>query len=248
MTFPPPPRGTALTDEALARWLDAMNTWGKDQDKRVLALENAPEPEAAVAEDPDDGTGFASFAHISGGAGLAAHWNVAAMVTGNGLTTYYSPAANTFYAVPFIAPKRGGSIEALAYDSNVATGNSRIAVYTNTSPAVLYPDELLGESGSKANTAASTIVSTTGLSLGPLTPGELYWLAYVNDNVAASVRKLDPGACSGMLGAPLAQISTPPGIKVAFTYAAPPSTFPAGGTYINTSSDFAPALGYRVSA
>lgn len=240
MTFPPPPK-PPVDEPTLARWLLAVGVWGAAAEKRVLALE------AARTAAADDGTGYASFAHISGNAGMAAHWNVANMAAGGGLNVYYSPAANTFYAVPFIAPKRGGRVISLAYDSNVAVGNSRIGLYTNTAPGTLYPSTLLGESGSKANTAGSTIVSTTGLTLAPLTPGELYWLAYVNDNVAASVRKLDPTGCSGILGAPLAQISTPPGIKVAYAYAAPPSTFPAGGAYINTGSDYAPALGYQVS-
>lgn len=238
---PEVPRGD-LTPEALGLWFTRFKPWAAETMARLLALETAQAPASA------DGTDFSSYRHISGNAGLAAHWNVANMVAGGALNAYGSPAVNSFYAFPFVAPKRGGSIIALAWDSNAALGNGRIAVYTNTAPDTLYPNALLGETGSQANTGGATVVSVTGLSIGPLTPGDLYWLAYVTDNAGASLRKLDPAGASGLLGAPLAQISTSPGIKVAFTFGAPPSTFPAGGAYINTGSDIALALGYRVGA
>jgi hypothetical protein len=249
LSFPDPPRaeGGAVSPQAMGHWLTRLQNWGRELQGRVGTLEGA-DPEAAETDAADDGTSFASFAHISGNAGLAAHWNVANMASGGGLNTYYSPAANTLYATPFVAPRRGGSVIALGYDSDVATGNSRVALYTNTAPGTLYPAALLGETGSKANTAGATVVSATGLSLGPLTPGELYWLAYFNDNAAASVRKLDTTSCSGVLGGPLGQISTPPGIKVAQAFGPAPATFPAGGAYINSGSDSAPALLYRVGA
>jgi hypothetical protein len=240
---PPPevPRGE-LTPAALGLWFTRFRVWAADQAARVLALESVP---AAVAAVVSDGTDFSSYRHKAGNSGLSP-WNVAGMVAGGGLNTYAAPTLNNFYAVPFLAPKRGGSIVALAWDSNAALGNSRIAVYTNRADDDLYPNALLGESGSKANTGAATIVSTTGLTIGPLTPGGLYWLAIVHDNAGTQLRKVDATSTAGMLGAPLAQVQTNPGIKVAFVFGAPPATFPSGGAYINISSDVVPALGYRV--
>lgn len=238
-TFPPPPK-PPMDDAGLARWLLAVGVWGAAAERRVAALE------AAAAADVADGTDFSSFRHEPGNSSLSP-WNVANMVAGGGLNFYATPVQNRFYALPFIAPRRGGIITALAWDSNAAAGNSRIAVYGNNAPDDLYPGSFLGETGSKANTGGATVVSTSNLNIGPLTAGELYWLAYVTDSAAASVRKLDPAAASGMLGGPLANITTNPGVKVAFTFGAPPAAFPSGGTYIDTTTDFAPALGYRVS-
>lgn len=246
-TAPPEvPRGD-LTDQALGLWFTRFKAWAAElQTERQTTADAIAALQGATVTDVD-GTDFSFFRHVSGNAGLAAHWNIAGAVAAGGVNTYASPTVNQFYAHPFIAPKRGGTISALAWDSNAALGNSRIAVYSNTADDTLYPNALLGESGSKANTGGATVVSTTGLSIGPLTPGALYWLAYVTDNGSASIRRLDPTSCTGLFGAPLGSVQTPTGIKVAFTFGTPPATFPAGGSYIRSDlTDYGFALGYRL--
>jgi hypothetical protein len=114
-----------------------------------------------------------------------------------------------------------------------------VALYSNKAPDNLYPDQLIVESGSIANTVA--LKSATGLSK-VLTPGELYWLAYVSDNTS-TVRQLPVGGISTILGHPFGGSNAYLCLTVAFAYAAAPATFPAGAA-LDTAQP--PALGYQL--
>lgn len=249
---PPPevPRGD-LTPEALGLWFTRFKAWAKElQDHQVTAEADIAALEVitgVVAPAAADGTDFGSFRHKPGNSSLSP-WNVAGAAVGGQVSAYvaWTGLANTLVAVPFIAPRRGGIISDLAWDSGVATGNARVAVYSNLADDNLYPNALLGETGSKAN-LATTVMSTTGLTLGPLTAGELYWLAINTDNAAAQFRALNVAAVHSLLGIPFGLVSGNACITVASAYGAPPSTFPAGGAYQSTTANQTPALGYKVS-
>lgn len=180
------------------------------------------------------------FAHI-GGAGLEV-WYAANCVDQFALVTG-APVANTMYAMPFIAPKRGGTIDRLGYViTSSVVGSTKIGLYTATSDSNIYPSALLVDSGTIANSAA---VKTATVSV-TLSPGKLYWVAIVSD-VASTLRNLGVANTSSLLGCNNtfgAALNC--GISVAFAFASLPTTFTAGGAFITASP--IPALYIRFSA
>lgn len=237
--FPPPPRGD-VDAQALGHWYTKLENWAKDLQARVGTLEGD------AAEGTDDGTDFSSFRHKPGNSSLSP-WNIAGMAVGDvlGAMTAMTSNANQLFAMSFVAPKRGGTLTALAYDSNNANGVSRMGVWANRASDDLYPGSLLLDAGAKANTAA--LKSYTGLTLA-LTAGELYWLGFVVDDATASIRKIASTCMTAMLGAPFGGTGMNQAIKVAFTAGAFGGTFPTGGAYTNAATDPVPALGYQVGA
>jgi hypothetical protein len=239
---PPPevPRG-ALTPEALGLWFTKFKSWAPDLVARVLALETAPAAVAAAA----DGTDFGAYRHKPGNSSLSP-WNIAGAAVGDvlGAMTAMTANANQLFAFPFVAPKRGGTLTALAYDSNNANGVSHMGVWANKANDDLYPGALLLDAGNKANSAA--LKTYTGLTVS-LTAGSLYWIGYEVDDATAAIRKLASTLMSSMLGVPFGGTGCNQGIKVAHALAAFSATFPAGGAYTNVATDPTPALGYQVS-
>jgi hypothetical protein len=235
---PPPevPRGE-LTPEALGLFLTKFSVWSKDVARRVQTLED--EPDAAAAA--DDGTDWSSYLHLPGNSSLTA-FRYAGCSDSAGILTAVI-AANTLRAFPFIAPKRGGTLDRLVFEVNVgAAGNGRVGLYANLADDNLYPGALLADGGGISTNAAGVKSATVSVAL---TPGQVYWLAHVGD-AGPTLLCLAPGQFSHILGVKAdgsGGVNT--GISVAFTYAALGSTFPSGGAFIGGVNS--PALAYRVS-
>jgi hypothetical protein len=192
-----------------------------------------------------EGTDYHSFCHAPGNSGLSPY---AIAGFSGGLQPTANPlamTANQLYAMPFVAPRRGGTVTKLAWRSTGSTGNGRLGVYTNKAANDLYPGTLLGETGSVAQTNA---LKTTTVSIGPLTPGQLYWLVYCasGSNTIYSLH-FQHGATSSFLGYEPSNTYTPAGILVAFTFGALPSTFPGSGTLTVDPNNGIPLLMYQVT-
>ena len=154
--------------------------------------------------------------------------------------------ANVLRAMPFVAPARGGTLDRIAFSvTTLSSGNARIGLYTNTSDSDLYPATLLADSGSiSTGTAGVKSASITQA----LTPGRMYWLAFVSDTTP-SIRKLNGASTGNLMGNPPSFAVNPNvGLTVNFTYASLPGTFPAGAVPFNSTSAPVPALGYRFSS
>lgn len=178
-------------------------------------------------------------AHVQGGGGITP-WYCLGSNSNSALTTG-AVAANTLYAVPFVAPGRGATLDRIAFNvTTLLAGNARCGIYDATSLTNLYPNALI-EDGGSISTGTTGVKSTT-ISRA-LTPGKLYWAVFVAD-VAVTVRTHQAGTVSNILGFD----STLPnggnrGLSVAFTFAALPSTFPASATLITTGTNIPAVFG-----
>lgn len=180
------------------------------------------------------------FTHVAGGSGLTNYY-IANQGTEGALGTG-APTANVLRAMPFIAPRRGGALDTLAYEiTGTVAGNTRIGLYANTSESNLYPAARLEASASIANSNAFKTLAVTR----SLVPGDLYWIAIVGD-VAPTIRALGLTNVSSILGNAGSGGAVNVGLSVAYAYAALPDPFPAGAAYITATP--VPALFYKFSA
>jgi hypothetical protein len=189
-----------------------------------------------------NGRDYSSYRH-AGGSGLEA-WYLAGYPLTGGLTLA-APSANVLRAYPFVAPARRATVDRLGFRvTTLAAGNGRVGLWENTADDNLYPSSLLADSG--ALSTATTGAKSATVSV-PLVSGQLYWLSYLSD-AAATLLAMSSFGFSTVLGQPSdLAVQDQVGISVAFTYAALPSTFPAGGAYL-LSSDNNPSLAYRLSS
>jgi len=134
--------------------------------------------------------------------------------------------ANRAHAVPFIAPRRGGTIDQLQIriTTGVAATNVRCGIYTNASETDLRPDSLVLDAGAGSSATSS---STITLSISQaLTPGMLYWLVLLSDG-APTVRAGSANACipiMGFAGATVTAMHTH--LYATVSYGALPASFP----------------------
>lgn len=153
--------------------------------------------------------------------------------TGTALTTG-AGTVNVLRAIPFIVSK-SMTIDQMAINVTTAgaggTGNARVGIYDDNGNG--YPGSRVVDAGTAVTTSTGVKTFTTGLPV-TLEPG-LYWLVYVHDNAttAPTMRAFAVGSLTPVLG----YASTLPtnaqfGWSVAFTYAALPATFTAGGAPI----------------
>jgi len=149
--FPPAPKGTSLDWTSLARWLLDIERWGRDV---TVSLRDG----SSSASSSAGGTDFESFRHKPGNSSLSP-WNIAGAVYGPPVAGVGNPAANTLFAFPVIAPKRGGTLSSIAWRGNGTTGNGRMGLYSNLADDNLYPGALLLDTGSIAQ--ASTFLPTS---------------------------------------------------------------------------------------
>jgi hypothetical protein len=156
-------------------------------------------------------------------------WYVANARTGVALGTF-PMTANSLYAVPFRAPRRGGTISdlRLRVTTGVAATNIRVGIYTNKSETNPYPDAKVQDIGAGSSATSSTSISTSPNQA--LTPGALYWLVCVSDG-APTIRAGSTNAAGITLGF-TNETATAPNTNLwgAHTYGALPSTFPASCT------------------
>lgn len=153
--------------------------------------------------------------------------NGTALTTGAG-------TVNVLRAIPFVVSKVM-TVDQMTINVTTAgaggTGNSRVGIYADNGNN--YPGALVVDAGAAVTTTTGVKTFTTGLPV-TLDPG-LYWLAYVHDNAttAPTVRAFAVASLNPVLG----YASTLPtnaqfGWSAAFTYAALPATFTAGGAPI----------------
>lgn len=153
--------------------------------------------------------------------------NNTAMTTGAG-------TVNVLRAIPYIVSKTT-TVDQMAINVTTVgaggTGNARVGIYADNGNN--YPGALVVDAGAAVTTSTGVKTFTTGLPV-TLDPG-LYWLAYVHDNAttAPTMRALAVGSIPPVLGTGSTLPLTPSlGWSVAFTYAALPATFTAGGAVI----------------
>lgn len=178
-------------------------------------------------------------AHVQGGGGLTP-WYVLGTNNNNSLIAG-AVTANTLYACPFIAPARGATLDRIGFAvTTLLAGNGRCGIYNATSDTNLYPSSLVVDGGSIST--ATTGAKTTTISQA-LTPGNLYWAAYLGD-AAPSLRCHQAGTATGLLGVDSTLTSGGGrGIQVALAFAALPATFTAGATITVTGSVFPAVFG-----
>ena len=166
------------------------------------------------------------------------------LVSGVALTTK-ALVANRIFAMPFIAPARGGTLDELEVyvTTGVAATNLRIGIYENNSEAGLYPGTLLLDAGAFTSTTNSQ-KRTASISQA-LTPGALYWFAVVSDG-APTIRGGSTNQAGHLLGtASSANTTWTTHLYATQTYGALPSTFPGSPTAATGSF---PAIFCRFSA
>lgn len=188
--------------------------------------------------------GRAQPAHIGGSIGVVDY--IANAINGTALTTG-STVASTIYAMPFVAPARGGVLDRIAAEVTTlnAGDNLNLGLYENKAdPRDVYPGTRLETSGSIST--ATTGIKSYGISR-TLTPGRIYWLA-LNTSDATAFRCLAVGGVSAFLGMDTAGTTLQNlAISVASTFASAPmpDPFPAGGAYVTAVPVF--VLRYRFS-
>jgi hypothetical protein len=141
-----------------------------------------------------------------------------------------APTVNVLRATPFIVSKTT-TVDQMGIFVQTAGANStpRVGIYADNGN--MYPGALIVDAGTQSAATTGTKTYTTGLPV-TLDPG-LYWLVHVTNATAATIRTFAVGSLIPVLGYPSALGAAPNfGWSVAFTFAALPSTFPAGGAGI----------------
>lgn len=160
-----------------------------------------------------------------------------------------SPASGTILAVPYLPPRRGGTIDRIA--AVVTTGesgkNCRLAIYDCVSVTDIYPNALQAESGAISIAAAGMVTYDLGTPL-VLDPEKVYWLALNTDGV--STGRYHFWSAGDM--APLLGFSSAGGWQCGLYYSSAfgafPATFSASASIYTAASFFVPALFVRHSA
>jgi len=188
---------------------------------------------------------LASFRQIAGST-WADRWYVTAE---NG-PRVASPAvvanfnANILFAVPFLSGQNTAVSGLGLYHDSVANDLYHVGIYTNTSNSYLYPNALIVDVLVNPTTQGFFSTSTSAT----IPANSLLWSVFVGDSAAqltviptASSYIFLGRSSSEMLSGGLSNL-----ITVAFTYAALPSTFPAGAA-ISTTGNI-PGIAIRYSA
>lgn len=159
----------------------------------------------------------------------------------------------SLYALPIIAPRRGGTIDVISIGVTTvgsASNVGRIGIYRATSETNPYPAGLVFGSGSLDLTTPAATSLRTATANATLSPGALYWLAFVCSTGTAAVLR-GWGAVNGMIPLGIADLTaTAPIVGVVVTGqsagSALPDPFPAGATAMSAVP--IPAIGYHFSA
>ncbi len=140
-------------------------------------------------------------------------------------------AANTLYAMPFIAEKEI-SINSIAMKVTTLGGasNIRFGIYSSLN---LYPNSLIVDSGSIPGTTIGIKSTVVNLTL----PQGIYWLVCVCSATAPVVSGFTAAGLNSIMGLDNTLAALGLGYGVAFTFAALPASFPAGAS-IRTAIPF----------
>lgn len=165
-----------------------------------------------------------------------------------GSVSAYSPAINsiapisrvlaagviTAYPMVISAPLTADQIIS-EVTAAVAGSAYRVALYSDT--GLVYPGSIVPSTDTGAISGVTTVVQPKALAVSlSLAPG-LYWVA-IAANAAISVRSIPVAGVGTILGQALAGGSTfnNVGFTAPFTFAALPSSFPAGATLLTNLS------------
>jgi hypothetical protein len=151
---------------------------------------------------------------------------------------------DTIRVLPLILPS-GGTLDRLGIEITTlaAGGTGRLGIYDSVSITDLTPNNLIVDGGAVVTTAVA-VVSVTINQI--LTAGKLYWLAVNLGTLAPSLRTVNAGTVSGILGYPnTLGTSVGLGWQVASAFGALPNPFPASPTVMITP---VPLIAYRLSA
>lgn len=176
-------------------------------------------------------------------------------------TTYYYAGMQTYptsftnanlqsgflYAMPLWAP-RGGSLDQIVVskNNNSSGANLRLGVYNNTSTADLRPSTLVVDGGEQSVSGTGNFTFLVSGSAS-LSPGKLYWLAFVCNNAnpqwqTVAVANLYPIlGTSGLFTAGNAYY----GWATSNGYGSLPANFPSSPTPANSP---VPGIAYRFYA
>lgn len=144
--------------------------------------------------------GMTSFRHAGSGSGHSVWYMANTSRVSPAGTTNKSLAAKTLYAVPFIAPAGGGTIDAIGAKTN-ATLNSTYSfgIYENTTYNNLYPTTLMG-----STTIFAAVTANVSSAFSPtitIEGGKLYW-AVCFANVITNIGGTGAATCGTLLGWP----------------------------------------------
>jgi hypothetical protein len=186
---------------------------------------------------------LASFRQIAGST-WSDRWYLAPEHVSGASATTANHAANVLFAVPFLSGQNTAISGLGLYHDTVANDLYHVGIYTNTSNSYLYPDALIVDVLVNPTGAGFFSTSTTAT----IPANSLLWAVFVGDS-AALLSVIATASAYKFLGRSSSQIlssSVSSLITVAFTYAALPSTFPAGAA-ISTSGTL-PCIALRYSA
>ena len=183
---------------------------------------------------------FGGQATFKPGAVVPCVFNTASSLTGafgmgewangnnGGTLTTAAISKDNIYAMPFIAPARGGLLQVVSAFFGGA-GNARLGIYENVdNENDPYPSALL---------YGSPAIAVSAVYLGifcnvQLQPRKRYWAAFNCDTNQAGMLVYPVGGASHYLGMDAAATTTlATCLKVALAYAALPATFTAGGAF-----------------
>src|SRR4030042_3908588 len=159
-----------------------------------------------------------------------------------GTTSDESASVPTGYlwAVPFIAPIRGGTLDRISVYVTTGVGSSRVArfaIYNCTSGTNVYPGSRLLVTSYVSVRYAGHVSVTINQALSP---GTFYYAAItVSSGIGSPAMWCIPASvscpynsCGQVLGNSLIATSHSAFIRATFTYAEPPDPFPAGASYV----------------
>lgn len=170
-------------------------------------------------------------------------WYPAGMAPGDAIAGFSSSVGH-LRAVPFIAPARGGTLDAIAVEVNVAVAskNIRIGLYSSKGVNNIYPDTLLVDSGDISTGTTGRKIHTLSQAL---TAGRVYWLA-VSSDASVTIQGSSTGGYNPLLGFhSTVPLTLRRYLDTTFTHGALPATFPAG---VTGTTGTGPVLLYRFSA
>jgi len=180
--------------------------------------------------------------------GFGERWHVAGAIThqadGFGST---SLPIDTLHTIPFVSP-RGGTLDRIGF--SVATGGgagsvARAGIYQATSDTDPYPSARIVDGGEFVTTSTGVKAATISVVLEP---DILYWAVLLGGVAAPTVTNFFSTTWAGMSVLGMASTFATPHLSFTrlFTYAALPSTFPAGPPSTFVASAF--VVGLRYSA
>jgi len=142
--------------------------------------------------------------------------------------TVTAKLANTIYAIPFVAPQRGGHIAQMVTNAQAASNSARMGIYENVrNKTDMYPGALMAETQEYVEVVSDNLQF---IQFSP-DPNKLYWAVYVT-NGTNNIQSCQAQQCAHFLGmSESATTSMITGLTVGHTFGAFPATFPGGAAF-----------------